>query len=72
MQATQSYPKCGGRMVEGHVVDAGYGESHSARWQRGTPEKQWWGSLKVDKKALKTVQSFRCERCYLLEHYAPD
>lgn len=52
------------------MLDEGYGARFAARWQPGTPEKSWIGGVKVDKKSLLAIRSFRCEKCGLLENYA--
>ena len=69
MAAAKACPKCDGRMEDGFVVDHGYGEKHVAGWQSGKPVRKWWG-LKVDKKRLLSIESWRCNRCGFLEHYA--
>ena len=64
-------PRCEGRMTEGFVIDQGDGNSAKLpRWQAGAPDKRWWG-LKTDKSAQKEVTTVRCDRCGLLESYAP-
>ncbi len=62
--------KCGGRSAEGFVLDMGYGEYKPARWHEGAPTTGWTGNVKYDKKALKPLRAFRCERCHLVEFYA--
>lgn len=63
--------RCDGRMTEGFVVDAGdYNIQAVPRWQPGPPEKRWYG-LKTKKADQKEVATFRCDRCGLLESYAP-
>ena len=52
------------------MLDMGYGEMKPARWQEGTPKIGWTGSVKIDKKELKPLRAFRCERCHLVEFYA--
>ncbi|MBX7513469.1 hypothetical protein K3179_02795 [Qipengyuania sp. GH38] len=69
MAAGKTCPKCEGRMEEGFTVDRGYGEAHVPGWHKGAPDKRWWG-LKVDKKSLLAIESWRCNRCGYLEHYA--
>lgn len=48
----------------------GYGEFKPARWHEGAPSKSWTGNVKYNKKALKPLRAFRCERCHLVEFYA--
>ena len=64
--------KCDGRMTEGHLLDAHYGEGAAGqtRWQPGAILRRWWGGIKVDKEAARDVMSYRCERCGYLESYA--
>ena len=73
MQATKTCRDCGGRMAEGFIGDANYGETTVAmpRWHEGVPEKNWLGSLKVDRKAARTIATHRCGRCGILQSYAP-
>lgn len=63
--------KCGGRMDEGRLVTT---DSNSARlqvgWVHGIPERSFWTGLKVAKKDIMTVATYRCTRCGLLENYA--
>ena len=56
-------------MEEGFIPDYGYGEKHAAGWHPGAPDKKWWG-LKVDKKVMRRIESFRCTKCGYLENYA--
>ena len=66
-------PKCGGTTSEGFLVDQGdYGMNYQARWHRGSPQKAWWGGLKVRKADLIPVETYRCNRCGFLEQYAKD
>ena len=69
MAAGSYCPKCNGRMEEGFIPDYGYGEKHAAGWHPGTPNKKWWG-LKVDRKVMRRIESFRCTKCGYLENYA--
>ena len=69
MSSNKHCPKCEGRMEEGFAVDHGHGAYHVPKWQKGAPDKRWWG-LKVAKKQLLTIASFRCTRCGYLEQYA--
>lgn len=49
-------------------------DSNSARlqvgWVPGIPERSFWTGLKVAKKDIRTVSTWHCTRCGLLEHYA--
>jgi hypothetical protein len=62
--------KCQGSMTEGFVVDTTYGGSNASQWAAGVPMKSFWGGVKVRGKVKHTVQSWRCQRCGLLENYA--
>ena len=63
--------RCDGRMVEGHIIDTGQSSMVAAlSWHPGAPDKRWWG-YKTDKAAKRRIVSWRCERCGLLEDYAP-
>ena len=73
MEQTKTCRDCGGRMTQGFIGDANYGETSVAvpRWHHGEPQKNWLGSLKIDKKMSKAVATFRCDRCGALQSYAP-
>lgn len=63
-------PKCASSQIEeGFILDQGYGEKHVAAFQKGEPDKRWWG-LKAPKSERLNVQSYRCKRCGYLESYA--
>jgi hypothetical protein len=62
---------CGGRMTEGRLINTdSYGGHKVPRWTEGVPERSYWTGLKVNKRDLLPVISYRCERCGLLEDYA--
>ena len=61
--------KCNGRMIEGHVIDGGYGASTASRWQPGRIERRWWGGIRVRDAELREVMAYRCEGCGYLESY---
>ncbi len=63
-------PRCENRMTEGFVSDQGYGATFVAQWNPGPPDKRWWG-LKITKAKQRPIASFRCDRCDLIENYAP-
>lgn len=64
-------PKCGRRMEEGFIIDAGdYSVPSVAMWHGGKPQKSWFG-LKVNKAAKRAIVSHRCTGCGYLENYAP-
>lgn len=57
-------------MVEGFLIDNTYGTRAVITWAEGPPVKSIWTGLKLDKKAVRSVQTWRCARCGLLESYA--
>jgi hypothetical protein len=59
-------------MTVGVIVDHGHGQSTPERWQEGEAiVSKWWG-LRVDKKALLDVETWRCTKCGYLESYAAE
>ncbi len=69
----RSCPRCNGRMETGFIVDEGdYSAKRVARWYAGPPEESMWTGLKTWGRRFVEVQTFRCERCALLESYAPE
>lgn len=73
MEQAKTCRDCGGRMAQGYVGDANYGETMLSitRWFKGVPVRSWTGGLKVNKDEAKEVVTFRCERCSALQSYAP-
>ena len=71
MESAKSCHKCGGRMAQGISLgrDSGGGQV-VAQWYPGKPERNWAGMLKIDKKQLRDVIAYRCERCHLIDFYA--
>lgn len=63
-------PECGGEMEVGFIPDFTYGSVLPQRWCPGTPQKSWLGSLKVNWKTCRSVQTDRCTSCGLLRSYA--
>lgn len=64
-------PRCDSRMTEGYLIDTGQSSMIAAlSWHPGEPNKRWWG-YKTDKSKKREITSFRCDRCGLLESYAP-
>ena len=70
MAGSTTCPKCNGRMELGTIIDMGYGSVSMARWHPGEAKKAWHGSIKLDKKALRDVETYRCQKCGFLESYA--
>ncbi|GAA4050834.1 hypothetical protein [Parerythrobacter jejuensis] len=62
--------KCGGRMAAGALVTPTQGGFQPAGWLAGALEKGWFGIPKVNKKDLREVLTYRCDRCGVLENYA--
>jgi hypothetical protein len=63
--------KCGGRMEQGFVPDAGQHASNVSVWVEGAPLKSFWGGVKVKREAQRRIETWRCGRCHYLESYAP-
>ncbi len=63
-------PKCQSTMTEGFLVDATYGSKNVGQWAEGVPQKSLWAGVKLRGKIKLDVQSWRCQRCGYLEHYA--
>lgn len=58
-------------MEQGFVPE--YTHHHSLRveqWVEGVPELGWFG-IKLRGKRKLPVETWRCERCHVLESYAP-
>ncbi|MXP09657.1 PF20097 family protein [Pseudoblastomonas halimionae] len=71
MAGSKSCPKCGRKMEEGFTIDSSdYSAPSIPFWHPGAPDKRWYG-LKIDKKARRAVQTWRCTSCSYLESYAP-
>ena len=70
MQPVSDCPKCGGRMVEGFVIDEGYGTAHVSTWQEGEPRRSIWTGVKKSREDQAKVTTWRCGRCGYLESYA--
>jgi len=58
-------------MIEGTLIDTGYGQSFVSGWQPGKAVFSRWLGLKVRTKDVVRTTSFRCSRCYYLEIFAP-
>ena len=70
MAISRTCPKCGGAMVEGFIVDQGYGVVHPGKWHPGAPVKSFWTGIKQRKKEQIDIAAYRCDRCGFLENYA--
>jgi hypothetical protein len=59
-------------MGEGFLLEmGGYGEGLITEWVEGAPDFRKWMGVRLKGRARLKVESFRCERCYYLESYAP-
>ena len=68
--AASRCPKCQSSMVEGFIVDQGYGAATVSTWQGGEPRKSIWTGVKQDKREQHEIVTWRCSRCGYLESYA--
>lgn len=60
-------------MEEGALtVKDSNGGRGAAQWLEGVPERSLFRGIKTSGRKLLTVKSFRCNRCGLLETYAPE
>lgn len=57
-------------MEPGHVVDYTHGGAIEAQWAPGHPQHSFWIGLKVKKKELISITTYRCTKCGYLESYA--
>ncbi len=57
-------------MTEGVTIDRDQGMRNSSSWLEGPAVKGWFG-LKLAGRKPVDIQTFRCNRCGLLESYAP-
>lgn len=63
-------PKCQSAVSEGVVIDHTDHARKVSHWVEGPPIKGWFG-LRVKGKG-RPIQTFRCNRCGLLESYVAD
>jgi hypothetical protein len=69
-------PGCGGAMAEGFLVDtidvAAFNTyATPSDWVKGKPQEGFLGGTKTWDKEHHRVVAYRCERCGLLQFYAP-
>ena len=64
-------PRCQGSMAEGFIIDKTYGGRVVSSWLEGPPVKNFWSGVSLQGKKPIEVRTFRCNRCGLLEGYAP-
>jgi predicted nucleic-acid-binding Zn-ribbon protein len=70
MRQPTECPKCRGSMSQGVIADVGYGQWVIASFLPGTPKVSRWFGLKVRKKDLVPISTWRCRSCGYLESYA--
>ncbi len=63
-------PKCQSSMVEGFVVDRTDSGWRVSGWVDGTPEKGFWGGVRLRGKKPVETATWRCRSCGFLESYA--
>ena len=65
-------PKCSASMEKGYIADLAYGAALQSAWTPGEPEpRRILGGIKWSRTGNMAILTFRCERCGLLESYAP-
>ena len=72
MVQSRECPKCAGAMVDGYVVDQGYGTVSVSNWREGEPQKSIWSGLKLRKTTPLEITTWRCRKCGYLESYAVE
>ena len=71
MQQARTCHKCGGRMAIGWVAAYGGSGYKQQQWIEGAPEISQWTGVKTKGKETHLIDTYRCERCGLVEQYAP-
>jgi hypothetical protein len=71
-QQPKQCSKCGGRMIDGFLLDATESGHKAAKWVEGEPKKSFWLGLKLRGTRQIEIATWRCERCGYLESYAPS
>jgi hypothetical protein len=69
-QSAPKCPKCDGKMQEGFIVDSAANGFLVSSWHPEKPQDSFWYATKVDRKKLRAIETFRCEKCGYLESYA--
>ena len=76
MPTEPSCPNCRLAMEEGFLPDASYGSILETHWHPGLANKTSFLGMptgtKIDRSAMRVVQTFRCPQCGLLQSYATD
>jgi len=70
MARTRTCPKCQASMVEGFVIDQGYGVRTVSSWLEGPPQKSRWTGVKLGGRTPVEIATWRCTSCGFLESYA--
>ena len=70
MRGPTQCPKCQGAMSEGVIAERGDSGWTITSFLPGAPQVSRWFGLKVRKKDLVPISSWRCGRCGYLESYA--
>lgn len=63
-------PRCDSAMTLGVIIDKDQGMRAASTWLEGPAAKGWFG-LKLGGKKPLDIETYRCNRCGLLESYAP-
>lgn len=58
-------------MSEGFTLDKTDSTRKVAEWVEGVPEVSRWTGAKIKSRRLLPIATYRCERCFYLENYAP-
>lgn len=60
-------------MVPGFILElADQSMTKATNWVEGDPEKGMLGMIKLRGRRKLPIRTYRCERCNLLESYAPE
>ena len=70
MARSATCPKCHSSMVEGFVADRTDSGWRVSGWVEGTPEKNFWGGVKLRGKKPAEIATWRCRSCGFLESHA--
>jgi hypothetical protein len=71
MAMIRKCPKCDSMMTLGVIIDKDqHGTRSASTWLEGAAAKGWFG-LKLGGKKPVDIETYRCDRCGLLESYAP-
>lgn len=65
-------PKCNGAMSEGFSLDKAHNAVRVAQWAEGPPSYWMLGILRMKGRRRLAIESWRCDKCGYIEHYAPE